>query len=394
MISTSEAFEIISKHFSEFETTTIKLVDSFNRILAEDIYAPISSPPFDRVAMDGIALSFKETLHSNEFKIAAILPAGAKNISLNNQKECIEVMTGAILPHNTDTVIRYEDLKIENGLAKITGDISSYSNIHKKGTDFKEGELILKKGTVIKSPHVATLASIGILNVLVYKKPKIKIISTGDELVEIHESPEPYQIRWSNGVTLEVELRQNLLTDVDKIKISDDEKKISDCIEESLNKHDIILLTGGVSKGKFDFIPKVLKDLKVEEVFHSVAQKPGKPLWFGKTKTNKLVFGLPGNPVSSLINLKKYVLPFISGASQLHQTVQLSEELKMSKKLTQFLPVKIKNINGVLKATVIKGNGSGDFYHLTASDGFVELTYREDGYKNNDEVSFYAWGMN
>ncbi len=231
-------------------------------------------------------------------------------------------------------------------------------------------------------PRWTIAAATGKATLQVKKRPKIAIISNGDELVDIREEPRPHQIRSTNGWTLLASLRQRGYSDCEMFHLPDDKYSIHKAIKAMLEKFDVLVLSGGVSMGKFDFIPQVLHDLKVEQVFHKIKQKPGKPLWFGKSHLKQLVFGLPGNPMSALICLHRYVLTALDkslGIAANHRGYAiLSEACRKKPGLACFIPVKARfSQNGTIQATPISFNGSGDYSSLGDSTGFIEIAENE-----------------
>jgi molybdopterin molybdotransferase len=339
-------------------------------ILAENIVADRDFPPFNRVAMDGIAIRSSDAI---DFKIEVTQYAGELQKTLQNSKNCIEVMTGAVLPLGCDTVIRYEDIDIQEvegvKYAKITipfNEIKVGQNVHPQGSDRKVGDLLLRKGLKISPPEIAVKASVGKDKVLVENPPRVAVISTGDELVEITTNPGPYQIRMSNsymlaGALAQVGIKANLF------HLRDDKELLFNKLKEILANHDILLLSGGVSAGKKDFVPEILTDLGVKKLFHKVAQKPGKPFWFGKSEEGKTVFALPGNPVSTFLCFCKYFL------NQKKEEAILDKNIYFKPDLTYFVPVKTYFQEGKMMANPLEGSGSADFANLTDCDGFVEL---------------------
>lgn len=399
MISSLQAQTTVLSYQLQPRVVTIPLEDSLSRILAEDILADIDQPPFHRVAMDGIAVKKEQLLSSKKFRILGTISAGSSKATLPEGNVCFEIMTGAVLPLNADFVIRYEDLKISQDEAEVCCDLEKLSsNFHAQGNDYRKGDKVLTIGTKIKSTTTAILASVGKTKVKVFDYPNVAILSTGDELVDIGDVPEPHQIRWSNGISLKQQLASFNFAKVSLHKIGDDEAAMKKLMQELLQTNDVLLLTGGVSAGKFDFVPKLLKECQVQEIFHKVAQRPGKPLWFGKTETNVFVFGLPGNPVSCLVNLRKFIIPFLErsypGNQRSVQKAHLSEEVKFNKSLTYYCQVKIKNSEGKLIATPLAGNGSGDFYQLRDSDGFMELRPEDGPFDKNFLGEIYLWEKN
>ncbi|WGH74493.1 molybdopterin molybdotransferase MoeA [Tenacibaculum tangerinum] len=394
MITVREAKQLILENTQDFGVEEIPFLESVGRILKEDIVADRDFPPFNRVAMDGIAINYRFFEYGvRDFKIEGIQPAGAPQQTLDNAANCYEVMTGAVLPNNTDTVIRYEDVAISTLVATLTVDeIKEGQNIHRQGSDKTKGEVLIKKNTIISPAEIGVLATVGKSTVKVAKQPKVMIVSTGDELVAVDENPLDHQIRRSNVYTL-VSLLNNLKIPAKTAHIADEKSVLKDKIESYLKEYDVLLFSGAVSKGKFDFLPEVLEELGVKKQFHKVAQRPGKPFWFGitedlsnnhsedKTKKNAVVFAFPGNPVSTFVNCLVYFYPWYYnsvGVQQKAQTAVLKEEITFKPNLTCFLQVKLTSENGQWLATPIKGNGSGDLASLTATDGFIELPKTEE----------------
>lgn len=396
MLNIEAANKLIADSFT-ISQRTVPILQSLGKILAEDVYVKRDLPPFNRVAMDGIAINYlesKEYLKTNPFNIEGIQGAGEPQKTLSDPKAgCLEVMTGAVLPMNCDLVIPYEWIKIEAKMAFITEegiDLNPMLNIHIKGSDLKQGELALSKGQFINSSVIGIIASEGMPFVKVSSAPRIAIISTGDELVQIDKEPEDHQIYMSNQYTLKAELESFGHKTIETYHIADDEKVLFNELEKILEINDLILITGGVSKGKFDYVPKVLSDLSVKKVFHKVTQRPGKPLWFGKGEKGQLVFGLPGNPVSALVNLRRHVIPYLTNEHRIK--VRLKEEVVFDKALTYFQQVKIEFEEGEFRAKPIKGNGSGDYYSLKDSSGFIELAKDQNTFGTNESYDYYPWG--
>jgi molybdopterin molybdotransferase len=227
-------------------------------------------------------------------------------------------------------------------------------------------------------------------------KPKIAVIATGDELVDIgRKTIKPYQIRLSNSYALDAALRQTGLCDARMFHFIDDKKILRREIKKILNQFDILVLSGGVSMGEFDYVPQVLAELGVQVLFHKVAQKPGKPFWFGKNKKGKIVFALPGNPVSTQICAHRYVIPYlhkIAGLPYNGYWAVLDEDLSAKTDLTYFAPVKIfSEDNGTLRATPVATGGSGDYASLSQADGFLELKAKQKHFPQGFVAPFYSW---
>jgi molybdopterin molybdotransferase len=402
MISVANALQTVLNTTQDYGVAEIPFLKSVGRILKEAIFADRDFPPFNRVAMDGIAIDFHEFKNGQRaFLIEGIQAAGSVQITLQNSKNCIEVMTGAVLPNHTDTVIRYEDVGVENGIATITIDaINNGQNSHSKGKDGKSGDLLIPKNTRISAAEIGVLATVGKSVVKVAKQPKVMIVSTGDELVGVDEIPLAHQIRRSNVFTL-VSLLEKLNIASDTAHITDDKPILKSKIKTYLQQYDVLLFSGAVSKGKYDFLPEVFEELRVDKLFHKVTQRPGKPFWFGRAASLRLseqhvyqnenkqtiVFGFPGNPISTFVNCLAYFYPWYFKSIGLEieeETAILGEDVNFKPNLTYFLQVKLENKKGCIVALPISGNGSGDLASLVKTAAFIQLPEDKLAFKKGE----------
>ena len=379
MTTVEQAAYIIQNQIRDYGTETVPFDRSAGRVLAEDIYADRDMPPFNRVTMDGIAISysaFADGLRS--FHVSGIQAAGDKPLHITDTSHCIEIMTGAVLPDTLDTVIRYEDVLITGSDAEIIIDtVKQGQNIHAKGRDKRYGDVVVTSGQLITPAIISVIASVGKTQVLVKKQPRVVIISSGDELVDVHETPAPYQIRKSNNHTINAVLQQHGCA-ADMVHIPDDEAVTRTEIARCLKSYDAILLSGGVSMGKFDYIPQALQQTGVAKLFYKVQQRPGKPFWFGVNDQGVLVFAFPGNPVATFMCLHRYFLPWLNATVGLDKKNEmyaaLSEDFYFEPDLQYFLQVKTTlAADARLIASPLMGNGSGDFANLADTDAFLEL---------------------
>jgi molybdopterin molybdotransferase len=387
MISVEKALHIVLNSAQNFGIEEIPFIKSVGRILKEEIIADRDFPPFNRVSMDGIAIDFQQFKNGQRaFKVEGIQAAGNEQITLHNAENCIEVMTGAVLPNNVSTVIRYEDVTIENGVATINiNAINDAQNIHNKGTDGKFEDILISQNTKISAAEIGVLATVGKSFVKVARQPKVMIVSTGDELVGVDEIPLEHQIRRSNVFTL-VSLLERLNIPSETAHITDDKPILKSKIECYLKEYDVLLFSGAVSKGKYDFLPEVFEELGVEELFHKVSQRPGKPFFYGQTNTC-CVFGFPGNPISTFVNCLAYFYPWYYksvGIETNQETAVLGDDVSFKPSLTYFLQVKLESENGKLIAFPIIGNGSGDLASLVHTDAFIQLPDDKKEFKKGD----------
>lgn len=395
-ITYEEALSILEQNKNSFETIKVPIKDCGGYVLAEDLKADRDLPPYDRVTMDGIAIDYEAFKNGQrEFSIMGVAPAGSAQQTLDDKRSCIEVMTGAILPNKTDTVIRYEDLAITDGKACIEiAEIEHHQNIHFKGSDIVKGSVITKAGNLISSAEINVAAATGKSNVAIKKMPKAVIISTGDELVDVHETPLTHQIRRSNVYGIQNTLKE-WGVQVELRHLPDDKEEMKTIIARLLQEFDVLVITGGVSKGKFDYLPDVLTSLEVVKHFHKIQQRPGKPFWFGTSKNNKRVFALPGNPVSSFVCVYIYLRFWLIKSLGIEENMfyaTLNEDVHFKPDLIYFLEAKLEyKTDGYLNATPFKGNGSGDFANLVKADGFLILPQNKTVFKKGEVYPFVPY---
>lgn len=349
----------------------IPLAEAGGRVLAEPLRTDRPQPPYDRVTMDGIAINHTGyTTGRRAFKIAGTVAAGVAPATLNNPEHCLEVMTGAVLPPGTTTVIRYEDLVREGENFILPDGVEDAKNIHRRGSDAAAGEELAEAGSRIGGAAINLLAGCGYADVLVKRFPYVAIVATGDELVGVGETPLPHQIRMSNVF----QFRHLLATGGIKATthhVSDDKTKLSAAIKRLLAESDVLIFSGGVSRGKYDFLPEVLTTLGVRKLFHRVAQRPGKPIWVGRTD-DTMVFGLPGNPVSSLAGLLAYVGPFLrnnQGLAERTEMRALATDFSFDKDLTLFQVCTIDPATQLVHP--VTNAGSGDASSMLRADGLL-----------------------
>jgi molybdopterin molybdotransferase len=367
-------------------------------VLAQSVRAERDLPPFDRVTMDGIAIASDAwRAGQRRFRIAGIQAAGARPQPLPPDA-CLEVMTGAVLPPGSDCVVPVEHLVVADGWAEIVAShsVEAFDNVHTRGLDCREGDLLLARGTRLGPPELAVLASAGLPRADVRVEPRIVIVATGDELIDPGEPIEAWQVRRSNSCAMRAALTMRGCRQVGEDHLPDDPAVLRERLAAHLATHDVVVLSGGVSMGRFDHVPRALRDLGVTEVLHRVAQRPGKPLWFGVGPAGQAVFGLPGNPVSSLVCLVRYVVPGLQALAGLAprptEPVALGAPFRVKPTLWYFLPVQLDS-SPVLGTVALPRptQGSGDFVSLLGTDGFVELPPGPAEYAAGHVAPFHRW---
>lgn len=394
-----KALSILEEHKGTFPIESRDLEECIGAYLAEDLIADRDFPPFDRVTMDGIAIVF-DTFESGKrtFTIESVAAAGTPQLTLGDSQNCIEVMTGAIMPNGVDTVIRYEDLELSEGLATINLDVLRHKqNVHFKGIDIAQGTVIVSKGKQLSSAEINIAAAVGKATLQVRQIPKVVIFSTGDELVPVHQIPELHQIRRSNIYGIQATLKEWGVS-ANLHHLADNKEEMLATISKMLEEYDLFIFTGGVSKGKFDYLPDVLEELKVTKHFHKIQQRPGKPFWFGSNTEGKKIFALPGNPVSSFVCVYMYLQFWLHKSLGIEKEilhVRLKNDVEFKPDLVYFLEATLEsNIEGTLVAEAIKGNGSGDFANLVKTDGFLILPQNKSQFFANEVYPFVSYRRN
>ena len=390
LIPVTAALSLVATKMPDWGNVRAPLGALSRGTLAEPLLADRDYPPFHRVMMDGIAVSHEAyATGRRSFKIVGIGPAGAPAARLEDFSTAFEVMTGAPLPEGADLVIPYEDIEIAKGVATVTEEEerTRMQYVHLRGSDGHAGEMLLTPGAAWNGPHWGIAASLGYSSALTERTPRVLVISTGDELVAVDDAPEPYQIRRSNAHALAASLRLNGISDIELAHLTDDAAAIETHFREVSGKFDVLLYSGGVSRGKFDYLPSVWEKCGVKKHFHGVRQKPGKPLYFGvHEETKTAVFGLPGNPVSSLVCLHRYFL------FRRDFFVRLEEEFTFTPELTLFAPAKIRfTTEGTVVATILPIQNSGEFSALAGSDGFVEFPPERSVFRAGEVLRFISW---
>lgn len=401
MLTVTAAIEAILAALTTWPEETVPLDVANGRVLRQDVLAERDQPPFDRVTMDGIAVQHSAyAAGRREFAIAASQLAGDPVLTLTSADACIEVMTGAVLPVGSDCVIPVERTTRAGGTVHVEQDYDATVRqfVHARGSDHSKGYRLLEAGRRISAIDIALLASAGLADIQVAKLPRIRVISTGNELVAPGAAIEAHQIRMSNGPSIVAMLQQQGFRDSLHLHLRDDQSVLETRIGEQLTDSDVLILSGGVSMGQADFVPQVLSNLRVRKIFHKVSQRPGKPMWFGTGPQGQLVFALPGNPVSALTCCRHYVLPALLTASattpQPAMTVQLSESFRFAPSLTCFLPARLTvDEHGQAWAQPVPTNTSGDFTTLASTDGYLQLAAGETEFAANSRQPFFYWAQ-
>jgi molybdopterin molybdotransferase len=371
------------------------------RVLRSDLHADRDLPPFDRVTMDGFAVSSAAVAKgARKLRVEATQAAGMRPFALGKGNDgCVEVMTGAVLPVGADCVVPYEDAAREGDFAVISPAAETPApgrHVHRRGSDHRMGEVVVRAGVRLTGREIAVAAACGHPSLTVTHSPKIAVISTGDELVEVDALVAPHQIRRSNDHAIRAALISAGYPRADRFHLRDIRHEIEHMLWHILAEYDVVLITGGVSKGKFDFLPSELERQGVRKIFQGVAQRPGKPFWFGLGGRLTPVFALPGNPVSAYTCLHRYVLPAFDHASGMTPRTRINAALAgpvtFKPRLACLLPVRISSgPRAELLATPGLVGSSGDFSGLVDTDGFVELPAETSDFPAGYVAPYWSW---
>ena len=394
LLTPAQADDLIRQHVPRLPTESRALRALRGKILAQTVIAERDQPPFHRVTMDGIAIDSASFFQGRrDFPVAGTQQAGAPPQTLERHDTCIEVMTGAVLPHGCDCVIPVERIAVREGIARIEAslEVAAGLNVHRRGYDSLVDEVLLQPGTRLGSAEIAVIASAGLPSVQVAAAPRIMVVSTGDELIEPGEPLLDWQIRRSNAYAVLAALHSHGFAELGDDHLPDDLQTLRSRLATHLDTHDILILSGGVSMGRFDLVPQVLAELGVQAVFHKIAQRPGKPMWFGVRPDGKAVYALPGNPVSTLICFRRYVLQGLYVAmgirSQAAELIPLDADFEVKPALSLFLPVTLRCGAALPHPT----RGSGDFISLLGTEGFVELPPGPGINRKGELAALYRW---
>ncbi|MFK7885340.1 MAG: molybdopterin molybdotransferase MoeA [Gammaproteobacteria bacterium] len=396
LISVDEAQRLISEHVHLLPVETLAVAQCAGRVLRQSVMAERDQPPFDRATMDGIALSSTDPAHA--LRVTGIGAAGAPPVDYAGAGSCVEIMTGAVVPKGCDVVVPVERIQREGDTAIVRAEAQREPNtfVHQRGSDHAAGHELLQSGARINATRMAVLVSAGCANPSVTQAPRIAVLATGDELVDVNQPVAPHQIRRSNDYALQTLLAQHGWTHATRHHVTDDRATVGKTLNAILAMSDVLVISGGVSKGRYDFVADELAAAGVRKVFHRIAQRPGKPMWFGVGPQQQLVFALPGNPVSALVCLRRYVIPALRQQSGLtghadDQFAVLDRDVSFKPALSWFAAATRRCDQGTLRATVHPVNTSGDFTALADTDGLLEFPANESEFGAGTVLPWHPW---
>lgn len=387
MVSVQDAFEILQNNLPAFQKVEYSLTQARKHILAQDILAPINMPPFRQSAMDGYALCLFEGL---DYEIIGEIKAGDTNLVSLLPGQAIKIFTGAPVPDSAQAVIQVEKVSQNEGRLSLQQNVKPQTNIRPIGEQIAVGELALSKGTLLNAAAIGFLAGLGLTSAMVFKKPNVGIVVTGNELIQPGQPLEYGKIYESNGIMLESALKEAYFDSVTLYEVNDDFENTKKTLAEALLINDVILVSGGISMGDYDFVAQALAVLEVETLFYKVNQKPGKPLFAGKQK-DKMIFALPGNPAAALTCFYVYVLPTLSILSgkainyNQSKLISLTHDYSVQNTRAQLL----KAIVVEDKVTVLSHQASSMLNSFSVSNGLIFLANGTYDLNKGDKVEVY-----
>lgn len=387
MISIEEALALIAPHARPLRPLSLSIADALDCVLAEEVASDVDSPPHDKSIVDGYAVRAADFAPGRELTVVEEVMAGAVPQRTVIAGSATRIMTGAPLPEGADGVVMVEQTEAvadQSPLGKVvlrTDRVTSGQNIMRRASSMSRGETVLSAGHRLRPLEIGLLAEVGRTEVRVVRQPSVAVLSTGNELVPPCQAPSAGQIRNSNGAMLFACVQQAGAKAIELGIGRDDHDALTQLMSEGLT-HDVLLVSGGVSAGVLDLVPGVLAELGVRQVFHKVAVKPGKPIWFGVLENGeetKLVFGLPGNPVSSLVCFELFVRPALAALSgrgfgaRPTVSARLASSFEQRGERVTYFPATVTEDGDVRSAEPLPWKGSGDLRSLASANGLIRF---------------------
>ncbi|KAF0246658.1 MAG: molybdopterin [Planctomycetota bacterium] len=394
-ISVREAYDVIMSHLPAPAVEKVPLARSLGLVLAEDIVADMDMPPWDRSAMDGYAVRSADVQSPVDLRVVDVIPAGKMSKRALKPGEAIKIMTGAPVPEGADAVVPVERTKAFGDMVQIREAVAAGAHVSKRAQDIKVGEILVKKGSVVRSQEIGLMASVGYHAPKVFRRPTVAVLTTGDELVEVDKKPAEGQIRNSNAHSLAAQIASIGVPYAYLGIVPDVREALTAKIEQAMAAANVVILTGGVSAGEYDLVEDVMKSKGIEIIFERVAIKPGRPMVFAKSP-DKLLFGLPGNPVSTFVTFEIFLRPALGrlmGNMLLDRPVveaEISVNFGKPQPRDQYCPARLTWVRDHYVVAPIESHGSADLRALSQSNSLLMIPTGEGPYLAGRKVKVVA----
>lgn len=396
MLEVTQALEVILSHVTPIAIESCLVsTRELGRVIARDVFADRDSPPFDKSLRDGYAVRSADCSVLEELEVIEEIPAGAVPSLVVGRGQCSRIFTGAPIPEGADAVVMQEDVIKGESLRRIRirqSNVAAGQWIFRRGQEMKCGSVVVPAGTRLTPAVFGILANVGALEISLHCRPKVAIIATGNELVDVRETPGPGQIRNSNSLMLAAQVATAGADALCLGIVRDDRSLLTHAINDAISRADVLLLAGGVSVGEYDLVPSVLEELGVRCHFRLVRMKPGKPLYFG-TYGQKLIFGLPGNPASSFVAFELFVRPALGRMSCVHDelprraTLPLCDNFRSRNDRPTYHPAKMIQLNGKLCLRPLPWEGAPDLLAFQTANALLELPPGDFNYTVGESVT-------
>lgn len=390
MVTVEEAKQLLSENTPTFGLEEVPIADALNYVLAEDVFSPIDLPSFDQSSMDGYAVCSENNFDRKEFTVVGEIKAGDDLSVQLSEGEAVRIFTGAAVPPSADSIVIQENVNAVDGKIILTKSYKRADHIRFKNSQIKQGEQALKKGSVLNPGAIGFLASLGLNKVKVYARPSVSIVVTGNEIISPGEVLVHGKVYESNSFSIVAAMQQMNITVCEIYRVRDEKEKLHQILSDAISNSDIVILSGGISVGKYDLVYDALQEFGIKVLFYKVSQKPGKPVLAGKIG-DKLIFALPGNPASALVCFYEYVYPSIRkmtgfGNFELKK-IRLKSDREIMKKEGRALFIRSKITDtGVLE---LEGQGSDMLRSFAMADAFIYLREEQGMVKQNEEVEVH-----
>lgn len=398
MIAASKALDIVLKRAIPLKPVRVGLVEARGRCLARDIRADRDMPPADRSAMDGFAVRAVDiSSPGSVLRLIGEVAAGSSNRPKVLPGTCVRILTGASVPPGADSVVKVEETRESDGVVKFLDSVKTGANIRLRGEEVAKGKIVLARGNMLDASQIGLCASVGKSEVMVHSMPRVAVLCTGEELKGAHERVRSHQLRNSNGPSLVAALAEAGIDAADRI-ISDDPDLLVAALKKATDEHDVVILTGGVSVGKYDYVPQAVRRVRATIRFHGVAMKPGKPQLYATFGRNGHIFGLPGNPLSVLTGFHELVLPALRRMAGMpvescHRVLRLplTRAVRSKGKRVTFVLGRLITGRKGLEVAPLDSCGSADLVSAANADGVLKIPLNVQTMRAGQLVQFSPW---